>query len=75
MSREEFHSGSKCLFGRPKYSWAIEFVENNDDKSGLIDEAVAIGYVCMTLEENKGFDCEKFANDVLLADRKDGHEN
>jgi hypothetical protein len=34
VSWSEFKKGANCVFGRPKYSWAIEFVENNDDKTG-----------------------------------------
>jgi hypothetical protein len=37
-----------------------------------MDDDVAVGYVCHTLEENKDFDCEVFLEDIMLADKKDG---
>ena len=31
IGMEEFVEGSRCIFGKPKYSWMLDFLHNNGD--------------------------------------------
>jgi hypothetical protein len=46
---DEFLAAAVCSFGKPKYSWMIDFVSNNDEETGMINAADAIGFLCFTL--------------------------
>lgn len=63
---DEFLAAAVCSFGKPKYSWMIDFVSHNNNETGLVNAGESIGYLCSTLAEDEAFNCDNFAMEVMM---------